>query len=77
MAKTYKKQNKKVLRAKRITGNVIDFILKALLCLLFAFPFYWMIITSFKTFSESILYPPTMYPHELTFSSYIKIFEEM
>ena len=77
MAKTYKKPNKKVLKAKRLTGNIIDHALKIALCLLFAFPFYWMIITSFKTFTESILYPPTMYPHDFTFDSYIKIFQEM
>ncbi len=77
MATTYKRPNRKVLKAKKITGTVIDLVLKLLLCLLFAFPFYWMIITSFKTFTESILYPPTMYPHQLTFDSYIKIFEEM
>jgi len=77
VATTYKRPNRKVLKAKKITGTVVDIILKILLCLLFAFPFYWMIITSFKTFTESILYPPTMYPHQLTFDSYIKIFEEM
>jgi multiple sugar transport system permease protein len=26
------------------------------------FPFYWMIITSFKTLGESIMVPPTMFP---------------
>ena len=77
MATTYKKPNKKVLKAKRITGNVFDHVLKIALCVLFAFPFYWMIITSFKTFSESIMYPPTMYPHDFTVDSYIKIFREM
>lgn len=74
---TYKKPNKKVLKAKLIAGNTVDIILKLLLCLLFAFPFYWMLITSFKTYTESILYPPTMYPNEFTFSSYITIFEKM
>lgn len=77
MASTYKRPNKKVLKAKRITGNVIDIILKLAICVLFAFPFYWMIITSFKTFVESIQYPPTMYPHTFTVDSYIKVFQEM
>lgn len=77
MAKTYKKPNRKVLKAKKVTGTVVDIVLKLALCLLFAFPFYWMIITSFKTFTESVLYPPTMYPHEFTIASYITIFEKM
>lgn len=77
MAQTYKRPSKKVLKAKRIAGNTIDVILKLALCLLFAFPFYWMIITSLKTFGESVLYPPTMYPHELTFDAYKTIFEKL
>lgn len=77
MAQTYKRPNKKVIKAKRIAGGTIDVILKLALCLLFAFPFYWMIITSLKTFGESVLYPPTMYPHEITFEAYKTIFEKL
>ena len=77
MAQTYKRPNKKVLKARRIAGNTIDVILKLALCLLFAFPFYWMIITSLKTFGESVLYPPTMYPHEVTIDAYKTIFEKL
>lgn len=75
--KTYKKPNKKVLKAKKIAGNTIDVLIKLLLCVIFAFPFYWMIITSFKTFAESINYPPTMYPHEFTISAYITVFQKV
>lgn len=75
--KTYKKPSKKVLRAKKFVGNTIDVVLKLLLCLIFAFPFYWMIITSFKTFGESVLYPPTMYPHKFSIEAYITIFEKL
>ena len=77
MAKTYKKPNKKVLKARRFAGNAVDVILKLALCLLFAFPFYWMIITSLKSFGESVLYPPTMYPHKITFEAYKTIFEKV
>ena len=77
MAKTYKKPNKKVLKAKRIAGNTIDTVVKIALCLIFAFPFYWMIITSLKTFGESVMYPPTMYPHEITIGAYKTIFEKL
>jgi multiple sugar transport system permease protein len=27
-------------------------------------PFYWMLITSFKSFKEAIAFPPTWIPHE-------------
>ena len=36
---------------KRITvGSVVSAILKLLLIVIFIFPFYWMIITGFKTY---------------------------
>lgn len=59
---------------KLITGTVSG-ALKVLVCLFFAFPFYWMIATSFKTYTESILYPPTMWPKEFTLEGYRTVFE--
>lgn len=77
MAKTYKRPNKKVVKAKKFAGKTVDIVLKLILCLLFAFPFYWMIITSLKTFGESVLYPPTMYPHKITLDAYRTVFEKV
>jgi len=37
------------------------------------FPFYWMVSTSLKSPSEVLLYPPSMYPHELTFENYANL----
>ncbi|MEO0139671.1 MAG: carbohydrate ABC transporter permease [candidate division WOR-3 bacterium] len=34
------------------------------------FPFYWMFITSLKTQAEAILFPPTLFPKEITFEGY-------
>lgn len=45
-----------------------------MLCLFFAFPFYWMIITSLKSYMESIRYPPTLWPKELTLEGYLTVF---
>ena len=33
-------------------------------CLLMVFPFYWMVITSFKTNTEALASPPTLWPQE-------------
>lgn len=41
----------------------------------FVFPFYWMIITSFKTFSETIVFPPTLWPKEFIWSNYRRVWE--
>ncbi len=40
-------------------------------------PFYWMIITSLKTPSEAILFPPTWWPHELTLYGYRELFTKL
>lgn len=45
-------------------------LLKIAVLLVFAFPFYWMLITAFKTYGESIVVPPTLWPKEFTFESF-------
>lgn len=55
-------------------------ILAALLgigALLTAFPFFWMVTTSFKPLSESRTYPPTIWPGEFSLDSYIRLFEDL
>lgn len=37
------------------------------------FPFYWMIITSFKTLGESIMVPPTMLPKSWAPTNYVEV----
>ena len=37
------------------------------------FPFYWMIITSFKTLGESIMVPPTMLPGSWALTNYQEV----
>ena len=59
---------------KLVTGTISG-ALKILVCLFFAFPFYWMIVTSFKTYTESILYPPTLWPRDFTLEGYRTVFE--
>lgn len=40
------------------------------------FPIYWMVISSFKTPSEIITYPPRILPKEFTFQNYVDSFTE-
>ena len=37
------------------------------------FPFYWMIVTSFKTLGESIMVPPTMLPGSWAPTNYVEV----
>ena len=50
----------------KLPGDLI----KVAIMLLFAFPFYWMLITAFKTYNESIIVPPTLWPQKFTFESF-------
>lgn len=61
---------------KRIV-KVGDWLFKIFACVIFAFPFYWMISTSLKTYAESIQFPPTLFPEEVSIQSYLTVFSSM
>lgn len=42
--------------------------------ILMIFPFIWMILTSFKSSAEAIMFPPKFLPESFSFSNYIKAF---
>lgn len=62
-------------QVQKLIMGAVSGALKILVCLFFAFPFYWMIATSFKTYTESILYPPTLWPQNFTLEGYRTVFE--
>ena len=49
-------------------------IMKILLMLAFIFPFYWMIVTAFKSYTESMAVPPTLFPSMWTLEGYRSTF---
>lgn len=53
-------------------GTFASFVTKLLLILIFVFPFYWMLTTSFKTYDESLQFPPSLFPNEFIWENYIK-----
>ncbi|MBO4378262.1 MAG: carbohydrate ABC transporter permease [Clostridia bacterium] len=50
----------------RLPGDIF----KVLMMVIFVFPFYWMLITSFKTYNEAIIVPPTMLPFTFNTEAY-------
>jgi len=64
-------------KARKISGKVVGTILKILVCIIFGFPFLWMIATSFKTNAEAIQFPPTLLPNKVTLDAYATVFQEM
>ena len=59
----------------RILGGALNAALKLLLIFLIAYPFIWMVFTSFKPYKETTIYPPTLIPTNLTTEGYVKALE--
>ncbi|MBQ8803409.1 MAG: carbohydrate ABC transporter permease [Tyzzerella sp.] len=69
-----KKQRRNI---KRTSLNILEWIFKLAVCVMFLFPFYWMVITSFKPYLETLQFPPTLWPETFTLSGYFTVFEEL
>ena len=48
----------------------------AVLVVLTAFPFFWMISTSFKPLREIFVYPPYFFPKNFTLANFARLFEQ-
>lgn len=67
---------KTVMKKKgRILGGALNAALKLLLIFLIAYPFIWMVFTSFKLYKETTIYPPTLLPTNWTTEGYVKALE--
>lgn len=58
-----------------ILGGALNAALKLLLIFLIAYPFIWMVFTSFKPYKETTIYPPTLLPTNWTTEGYVKALE--
>lgn len=61
-------------RLRNYLPNLPGDLLKIAMMLIFVFPFYWMIITAFKTYGEAIQTPPTLWPQNFTLEAFRNIF---
>lgn len=62
---------------KKRIGNIISTLLKFTLFICFAFPFYWMVTTAFKSYQESIAFPPTLWPHNFSWQAFISVCQKI
>ncbi len=46
---------------------------KLVLVTIFVFPFLWMMITAFKTFDETIVFPPSLWPAEIQWQNFVEV----
>lgn len=61
-------------RVKTRVPQLISDFFKIVVMLAFVFPFYWMIITAFKTYPESMQVPPTMWPTAFSLEGFYATF---
>lgn len=60
----------------RITvGWAISMLAKLAMILIFLFPFYWMIITAFKTYQETLQFPPSLFPAEIQWGNFAEVWQ--
>lgn len=62
-------------RIIRKLGHVLNVCLKIAIIIVIAFPFYWMVSTSLKGYTEALQFPPTLIPREFHLENYSHIFE--
>jgi len=55
-------------------NRVLVYIAIAILCFLFVFPIYWMVITTFKLRTETIIFPQIYFPQNPNLDSYRHVF---
>ncbi|HHU21132.1 MAG TPA: carbohydrate ABC transporter permease [Acholeplasma sp.] len=65
----------RAFRVKRTTLKVITYIFLILIALFILIPFYWMVITSFKSAEEIAATKPSLIPNKITFEAYKNIFQ--
>lgn len=72
-----KMTNKQKRKIKRTSLNVLELLFKIFVCVIFLFPFYWMVTTSLKPYLETIQFPPTLWPYTFTLEGYKMVFQEL
>lgn len=62
---------------RKILKLTLKIILFSIIVFIWLLPFWWMIITSMKTQEEILQYPPTLWPHNVSFDSYKEVFKKI
>ena len=68
-------QIKAAEKVSKIIFTTLTYIFIVALALLVIFPFYWMIITSLKTFTEITQEQQTFFPSVVMWSNYVYVFQ--
>jgi len=68
--------NEKAYKRKKVISNIITYAFLSLVAISVLIPFYWMILTSFKTWTQIEAIPPILYlaPSKWNLSNYTDLF---
>lgn len=64
-------------KGRKYALGALSLAFKLLMLIFFLFPFYWMITTAFKSYQESILFPPTLWPQNFSLDSFLSVWEKI
>ena len=64
------------LAGRGVTGT-ISAVFRIIICIIFFFPFYWMMVTAFKSNLEATQYPPTLWPENPTLYGFETVFTQI
>lgn len=73
MATTKKKHLKK---KQSLASKIVELLILIILFVLFVLPFYYMVMSSFKTTIEAIANPPVWWPHQMLWSNFADAWKE-
>ncbi|HEW92675.1 MAG TPA: carbohydrate ABC transporter permease [Thermotogaceae bacterium] len=60
------------VKVKLLTKKFLTVTILVLLALIFAFPFYWMVVTSLQPLKDFMRFPPVLFPKHFVPENYIK-----
>lgn len=67
----------RIYRLQRRALGLVSLLFKVAMVIFFLFPFYWMITTAFKTYGESIQFPPTLWPETFTPEAFADVWQRI
>ena len=69
-------KKKRLKKKESVVGKILEFVVLVFLFLLFVLPFYYMLISSFKTTMEAMANPPIWWPRNFLWSNFADAWKE-
>ena len=69
-------KKKRLKKKESVVGKILEFAALVFLFLLFVLPFYYMLISSFKTTMEAMANPPIWWPRNFLWSNFADAWKE-